>query len=153
MSLELARAHVQVRGMSVLVGTVDASGTPACCRGVGLVADPDLTRATVFVPLATSRDVIANAAATKRVAVMASQVIDHTGYQIKGHIRALRLATDDETMAVRAYLMAFADLIIRIGMSPRVARGITYEPAFAIEFDVKEIYDQTPGPNAGRCVQ
>jgi hypothetical protein len=153
MSLELARARVHARGMSILVGTVDANGAPACCRGVGLVADPDLTKATVFVPLATSRDMIANAAATKRIAVMSSQVVDHTSYQLKGHIRALRLATDDEMMAVRANVMAFADLIIRIGMSPRVARSITYDPAFAIEFDVEEIYDQTPGPNAGRCVQ
>ena len=139
--------------MSILVGTVDASGAPACCRGVALVADDALTTATVFVPLATSRDVVANAAATKRIAVMSSHVIAHTAVQLKGHIRALRLATDQEAMAVRSYLMAFADWIIHIGMAPRLARAITHEPAFAIDFAIEEIYDQTPGPKAGECVR
>lgn len=153
MSLDLARGRVQRRGMSILVGTVDATGAPACCRGVALLADEALTTATVFVPLATSRDIVANAAATKRIAVMTSHVIEHTGIQLKGRIRALRLATDRETMTVREDVMAFADWIIHIGMAPRLARAITYEPAFAIDFDVDEVYDQTPGPRAGACVR
>jgi hypothetical protein len=139
--------------MSILVGAVDASGAPACCRGVGLVADDALTTATVFVPLATSRDVVASAAATKRIAVVSSHVIDHTSFQLKGRIRALRLTTDEEVMTVSENVSAFADLIIHIGMAPRLARSITQEPAFAIDFSIDEIYDQTPGPNAGVCAR
>lgn len=139
--------------MSVLVGAVDAAGAPSCCRGLAVSADDALTSATVFVPLATSRDIVAGAAATKRIAVVVAHVIDHNAFQLKGRIRALRLATDAEAMTIRANLNAFADLLIHIGMAPRLARSITHEPAFAIDFDVDEVYDQTPGPNAGVCVR
>lgn len=139
--------------MSILVGAVDASGMPACCRGLAVVADDALSTATVFVPLATSRDIVAAAAATKRIAVVTAHVIDHNAFQLKGRIRALRLATDAEAMTIRANLNAFADLLIHIGMAPRLARSITHEPAFAIDFDIDEVYDQTPGPNAGACAR
>jgi hypothetical protein len=139
--------------MSILVGAVDRSGHPSCCRGVGLITDESLGSATVFVPLATSRDVVANAAASKRLAVVASHVIDHVGYQLKGRVRALRLATEEEGAAIRRHIGAFSDEIIGIGMAPRLARSITQWPAFVIEIDVEELYDQTPGPNAGVSVR
>jgi hypothetical protein len=153
MPLDSIHARVNAPGMSILVGSVDRSGHPACCRGVGLVTDDGLGSATVFVPLATSRDVVANAAASKRLAIVASHVIDHIGYQLKGRVRALRLATEAEGAVIRRHIGAFADEIIGIGMAPRLARSITQSPAFAIEIDVEELYDQTPGPKAGVSVR
>lgn len=139
--------------MSVLVGTADDAGMPACCRGIALVPDENLSSAVVYVPVATSRDVVANAATTKRLAVMASHPIDHISIQLKGTVQNVRLAREDEAALVRVRLEAFVDVLDRIGVPRQIARSIRHWPAFALEMKVDEIYDQTPGPKAGAAIR
>jgi hypothetical protein len=136
-------------GTSVLIGTVDANGAPATCRGIALVSADGCATATVYAPMATSQQTIANLAATGRLAVVACHPIDHCATQLKGHSRAVRLATDEEGAFVRRRLEEFADVLDQIGTPRRVTRRLAHWPAFAIEMQVDEIYDQTPGPKAG----
>jgi hypothetical protein len=136
-------------GTSVLVGTADAAAVPACCRGIAIRIDPDCSRATAFVPVATSRDVIANAATTRRAAFVVTRPIEHFSIQLKGTVEMIRLATDAEEPFVRQRLEEFADVLDTIGMPRRLTRALAYWPAFAIELAVGELYDQTPGPRAG----
>src|SRR5262245_171526 len=81
-------------GTSVLVGTVDPHGAPSCSRAVALRSSDDLRTATVFVPLATSQDIMQNVATTKRLAIAASFPADHCTTQLKGSVVEARLATD-----------------------------------------------------------
>lgn len=140
-------------GTSVLVGSSDANAVPACCRGIAVSTDGSVARATVYVPVATSRDVIANAATTKRLAVMITRVVEHVGVQLKGTVEAIRMAADDEAPFVRRRLNEFADVLDDIGLPRRVFRSVSHWPAFAIELNVEEVYDQTPGPRAGACIR
>ena len=139
--------------MSILVGSADASGGPACCRGIALVPAPDLATATVYVPAATSRDVLANAATTKRLAVVASHPIDHTSVQLKGTVQNIRLAREDEAPLVRGRLGEFVNVLDRIGVPRPLASSMSCWPAFALEIRVEELYDQTPGPKAGTAIR
>jgi hypothetical protein len=136
-------------GTSVLVGTADTQCVPACCRGVAAKIAPDLSRVVAYVPVATSRDVIANAAATRRVAVVVTRPIEHTSVQMKGTIETVRLATADEEEFIRERLEQFACVLDTIGIPRRRVRAVTHWPAFAIETKVDEVFDQTPGPRAG----
>ena len=136
-------------GMSVLVGSVDAGGHPACCRAVGLKSDDNLATATVFVPIATSKDTIANIAATRRLAVGGTHPIEHCATQLKGIAQATRLARDDEEPFIRAHLGGFAAILNSLGYPPRVTNAVVHWPAIAIEMRVDEIYEQSPGPKAG----
>lgn len=140
-------------GTSVLVGSADANAVPACCRGIAVSTDGTLARATVYVPVATSRDVIANAATTKKLAVMITRVVEHVGVQLKGTVEAIRMAADDEGPFVRRRLQEFAEVLDEIGLPRRVFLSINHWPAFAVEIAVEEIYDQTPGPMAGSCIR
>ena len=139
--------------MSILVGSADASGGPACCRGVALVPAPDLATATVYVPVATSRDVLANAATTKRLSVVSSHPIDHTSVQLKGIVQNIRLARDDEAPLVRGRLGEFVNVLAQIGVPRQLASSMSCWPAFALEMSVEELYDQTPGPKAGTAIR
>ena len=103
-------------GTSVLVGSADAGGVPACCRGIAVSTDHTLARATVYVPVTTSRDVIANAATTKKLAVMITRVVEHVGVQLKGTVEAIRLAGEDEGPFVRRRLQEFAEVLDEIGL-------------------------------------
>lgn len=140
-------------GTSVLVGSADADAVPACCRGIAVSTDAALNRATVYVPVATSSDVIANAATTKKLAVMITRVVEHVGVQLKGTVEAIRMAADDEAPFVKRRLNEFADVLDEIGLPRRIFRSVSHWPAFAIDLKVEEVFDQTPGPRAGTCIR
>ena len=145
-----ARAqHCLTPGLSILVATVDPQGFPSCCRGVAIASADDLETLTVYVPVATSQDIIRNVALTKRLAVAASHPIDHCTTQIKGTTTDARLARDDEAEVVRRGLDAFADVLDRIGVPRRLTRSVSHWPAFAITMRIEQMFEQTPGPQAG----
>src|SRR5687767_3291246 len=140
-------------GTSVLVGSADSNAVPACCRGIAVSTDHTLARATVYVPVATSRDVIANAATSKRLAVMITRVVEHVGVQLKGTVEAIRMASDDEEAFVRRRLNEFADVLDEIGLPRRIFTSVSHWPAFAVEVRVEDVFDQTPGPRAGSSLK
>jgi hypothetical protein len=136
-------------GTSIFVGTVAGDGTPLCCRAIALRADEDLAVATVYVPIATSRDTLANLAISGRLAVAVTKPIEHTTIQLKGTSTMARLARADEEAFVRSRLDGLADVLDRLGVPRRVTRSFAQWPAFAIEMRIDQIFDQTPGPRAG----
>jgi len=140
-------------GTSVLVGTADASCVPAGCRGIAVRIDPQFSRATAFVPVATSRDVIANAASTKRAAFVVTRIVEHFSVQLKGSVETIRLATDAEEPFVRSRLSEFAEVLDSVGLPRRLGETLACWPAFAIELNVEELFDQTPGPRAGTAIR
>jgi hypothetical protein len=122
---------------------------PSCCRGLALTSADNLEHATVYVPIATSRDIIANLATTRRVAVVASEPISHSTTQLKGTASTARFATDSEAAIVRGSLDAFKQVLDAIGVPHRVTERVSFWPAFAIDMRVEEVFEQTPGPKAG----
>jgi hypothetical protein len=140
-------------GVAVLVGTVDAQGTPSTCRGIAVASSDELATLTAYVPVATSQEVIRNIALTRRIAVAACHPITHRATQLKGIALDARLAREDEAPYVRERLEAFADVLDRVGVPRRVTRSVAHWPAFAITMQVEHVFDQTPGPNAGARIQ
>lgn len=140
-------------GRSVLVGTVDPSGWPASCRGVGLRLDPDRQGFTVYVPVATAAEAVANIATNGRIAVVSSDPLSHETLQLKGRIRAVRIAGADEEPVVRACVERFADVLDQAGLPRGVTRSVACWPAFAVDVAVEAVFDQTPGPRAGALVR
>ena len=136
-------------GTSVFVGTIGASGAPLCCRAVAIKADEDLVTATVYVPLATSRETIANLALTRRLAVVVTKPVEHLSVQLKGTSHDARLARDDEKAFVQSRLEGLGDVLDTLGIPRRITRSLSHWPAFAIEMQVDQIFEQTPGPRAG----
>ena len=137
-------------GTSVIVGAVDADGVPACCRGIALRVNEDSV--TVFVPMATSQEIVANVATNRRLAIVCSQPLSHESIQIKGVTQGVRLASAADESFVRAKLEQFADVLDTIGLPRRVTRSLAHWPAYAIEVSVEQLFDQTPGPKAGNVL-
>jgi len=136
-------------GVSVIVGTVDAGGAPACCRGIAIATTDDFETVTVYVPVATAQATVDNAGATRRVAVGCSHPLSHESIQIKGIARDIRPAEADAEVFVRRRLEEFAAVLEQIGLPPHVTMSVAHWPAFAIDVSVEEVFDQTPGPRAG----
>jgi hypothetical protein len=140
-------------GRSVLVGTADASGWPACCRGVALAVHPDGEGVTVYVPVVTGAETVANVASTGRIAVVCSDPASHETIQLKGRTGAVRVAAEDEAGAVDDFFERFASALDSVGLPRGLSRTVTRWPAFAIEVAVEAVFEQTPGPRAGCLVK
>ena len=107
----------------------------------------------MYIPVATGQDAIHNVATTKRLAITASNPPDHRTTQLKGTTIDARLARDDEQPFLRGRLDAFVDVLEGYGFPRGMARRLAYWPAFAVTIRVEEIFEQTPGPQAGNRIR
>ncbi len=143
---QVALAHT---GVSILVGTTGPDRIPAGVRGVGLTIRPDRCGATVFLPEATSAVCRENLTRDGRIALTFCRMATHYTIQLKGKAIAIRAARDDERPTIERYIEMFAEKLAEIGSSSLITRRMTRWPATAIEFEIAEVYAQTPGPDAG----
>jgi len=140
-------------GMVIVVGTVDAAGWPVTCRAVALVGHDDGLGVTVYMPVATSAETIANLATSGRIAIVSTCPADHGTIQLKGRSREVRVADEREAEIVAGQVELVADALDRIGLPRRMTRSLVSWPAFAVDVDVESVFDQTPGPRAGALVK
>jgi hypothetical protein len=140
-------------GLSILVGTVDAKGTPACCRAVAITSHDSLETVTVYLPVATSHATIQNIAMTGRLAVATTHPIEHSATQLKGATKETRLAREDEAAFVRGRLDDWANILHTLGVPQRLSHSVAHWPAFAVTMRVEQVFDQTPGPKAGTSLR
>ena len=136
-------------GASILVATVDARGVPSCCRAAAVTSDDDLKTVAIYLPIATSQQTINDIATTHRIAVAATHLREHSSIQLKGTACTARLAREDEAALVEDRYQAFAEVLHKIGLPRRLTRSVVHWPAFVVDMKVEEIFEQTPGPNAG----
>jgi hypothetical protein len=136
-------------GMVIVVGTVDAGGWPVTCRAAALVGQEGDGRVTVYLPVATSAETIANVANSGRVAIVSSCPGDHGTIQLKGRSCGVRLAGESEAELVAAQVERLAEVLEAVGVPRRVTKSLAAWPAFAVEVQVESVFDQTPGPRAG----
>ncbi|UJR86559.1 pyridoxamine 5'-phosphate oxidase family protein [Sandaracinus amylolyticus] len=135
-------------GPSMLIATRDAQRMPECTRAVGVVVRGS-ARITIYVPRSVGARAVANLATEPRIALTFSRPHDHRTYQLKGTTTAVRDAGDDERAIVEAYRASFAVALDVVGIPRRVTMRVATWPAVAIDLDVTDVFDQTPGPAAG----
>ena len=140
-------------GVSVLVGTRDASLFPESVRALGALAPAGGEEVTVFVPRATAAATVANLGDNGRVSVCFTRIQDHRSLQPKGGLVELRDARADERPAVERYRLQLAENLGWIGLPRRLSLRIASWPCHAVRFRVESVFDQTPGPGAGEALR
>jgi len=137
------------QGVSILVGTCDADGNPACMRATGIRLADDRRHATVYLPEATSRHTLTNVRANARVAVYLSYPLDHRSYQLKGPVTAVAPADESARADIERYMEVWSGAVEHIGMPLEVLMTVARWPSVALQFRIDELFLQTPGPGAG----
>jgi hypothetical protein len=90
--------------------------------------------------------------ANGQAALTVARPTDERACQVKGQFMDVRTVQHDELAHVRQQWSDFLDNLEYIGI-PRVASRTWIDvPDFAIRLRVTEVFDQTPGPNAGRTI-
>lgn len=75
----------------------------------------------------------------------------HEAYQFKGRYLRHRTAQPDDFEIVERVRIRFLRAVLRFFGDDAIApvRAFVQQPAMAVEFEVREIFVQTPGPGAG----
>jgi Pyridoxamine 5'-phosphate oxidase len=142
-------------GVSVVVGTRDTDLTPEITRAWGLLVSKDRKSISLCVPLATSHKTFDNLAGNGQIAVCCCLPTSYKTVQLKGQ----RVETADpsraDLAAVEKHREAFGRLNEHIGV-PRQRyetfwrRELETSPVLVkLRFSPEQIFDQTPGPDAG----
>ena len=136
-------------GGSVVVGTVDADGMPDASRCWLLRVGPDGASVRCLLP-AHDRRTLDNLAGGGLVALNFTHVLTLDSIQVKGRARRVGQPTDADLAASAQYRDAFFANVEESDGTPRSLLDRMVPAAFvAVEVDVTDTFDQTPGPNAG----
>jgi hypothetical protein len=136
-------------GLSIHVATRDRQLWPESCVAVALRVHADRKHVDLFLPLPRSQSVLDNLADNNLVAFSGSEATTHRTVQLKGR----SIAIEPESPADRSFIDAHLDRAVTmfdlVGVPYAVTGRIVHTPAMRVTVDVAEIYQQTPGPDAG----
>jgi predicted pyridoxine 5'-phosphate oxidase superfamily flavin-nucleotide-binding protein len=139
-------------GVSIVVGTRDASLVPECTRAWGIRVSKDGKSVTIFLTETMSRKTIQNLRENGQVAMSCARPTDHMACQLKGRLRAIRPAGVRDRECRNRWGQDFRGELMAIGVPAPLFDALIRDPALAIDIDVTEVFHQTPGPGAGEKV-
>ena len=138
----------------MLVGTRNKALRPTVRRAFGALAEPASDIVTFFLPEYDSGRTMENLADNGRVALLVIDAFTHQTRQFKGAFVAARPATDQDKAVRDVYIdkmvVHFRNWFLPV--PDPFWREFTVEPSQAVSFRVEAIFDQTPGPNAGKAL-
>jgi general stress protein 26 len=135
--------------VSVLVGSRDAQRVPEAMRSAGMRVSADGTRFSLYLPVAGSARTVANLRDNGRVAVTVSRPHDNRSVQVKGTVTALREGDEADRVIAETYRAQYGAGNEPLGIPLAISLRFKVFPCFVVEAQVTELYEQTPGPNAG----
>ena len=139
-------------GVSVVVGTRDADLMPECTRAWGIHIEKDRRTVTIFLTEAISRQTLRNLRENGQIAISCTRPTDHVACQLKGRLRAIRPADQRDRERSRHWHREFVEEIVAIGVQAEVGEAWITEPTLAVEIDVTDVFQQTPGPGTGEKI-
>lgn len=144
--------------VSVLVGTRDSRLVPEITRAWGPRVAENRQRVSLCVPLATSRKTLDNLDANGEIAVTFSLPTNYRTFQLKGRHATTAEPDSTDLAAVERHRDAFAMVNERLGQPRRQVEAFwraeieTSTVLVKIAFAPDQVFDQTPGPGAGRSL-
>jgi hypothetical protein len=136
-------------GVSVVVGTRDASLIPECTRAWGILVHEDRTSVTIFLTDTISRKTIQNLRENGQIAISCARPTDHQACQLKGRLRTIRPTEASERDGRRRWRDDFLGELVAVGIPAALFEALITEPALAVDIEVTDVFHQTPGPGAG----
>ncbi|MGH9681231.1 MAG: hypothetical protein ACRD4Y_14895 [Candidatus Acidiferrales bacterium] len=142
-------------GVSVVVGTRDAGLIPEVTRAWGLLVSKDRKSVSLCAPLATSAKTLNNLAANGQMTICCSLPTSYKTVQLKGQWIERADPSRADLAAVKRHREAFGRLNESIGISRQRTETFwrreleTSSALVKLCFAPDQIFDQTPGPDAG----
>lgn len=136
------------------LATRDAEFKTEPHRVFGLqIPGPDSLR--FFLYQGTGEKSRANLMANKLVALSITNAFTFESYQFKGKMTEIRLITQEEEEFIANYISEMDRIVVAIGLpypENSIVAQTDYKPSWAVEFQVEQIFDQTPKAGTGNLV-
>lgn len=136
-------------GVAVILGTADEAGRPEVSYVWGPRANAGDGSISLFLEEARSGRTLANAHATRRLAVTFADPVSYHSIQLKGTFTGVCAPDAEEDEWVQRHREAFATSTALVGDPQYGRRNYWMEGVLRIDMSVECAFDQTPGPNAG----
>jgi hypothetical protein len=158
MSVQLAADQVVfLHGpLSMNVGAVGRDGWPCVCRAQGVLVARDRRSLTVLLSAARGRAVLEALDAGSAITLVASRPTTHATLQLKA-ASAVRVGVSAAHRAASARCVAaFGGELEALGyakeLKSTLATILPTDDLVALRFMPEIVFDQTPGPDAGRVL-
>jgi hypothetical protein len=139
-------------GVGIHIGTRNAQFEPNGARAISGRVDSDGKHLHVYIASVAAERVLPDLESNGFAAVVFARPIDERACQIKGTFVSVRPITDDERAYAAAQWNAFLGHLDYIGI-PGVSAATWISTAdLAIRLKVTAIFEQTPGPDAGKAL-
>jgi hypothetical protein len=139
-------------GVDVYVATRSADLIPESLLGMGVRVHPDRSTVTVYIPAAGAETTLANLRDNAQVAATFCYPPEHRVFQIKGRCKGFRDSTPADREIQGIFRSAMITSFALIGIPRVLTRGLPWWPSIAIDFEVSDVYAQSPGPRAGERI-
>jgi hypothetical protein len=136
-------------GCSTFLGTVDADGNPAATHAIGAQVLEAGTRLRVILN-AEEHQMIDNLRSTAVVALGATDVPTLRSVQVKGRMVLVEPVTAADRIRTDEYIATYFNTINASDGTPlELLHRLVPRELVALVMTVDELFDQTPGPQAG----
>jgi hypothetical protein len=139
-------------GVSVMVGTRNSSLMPECTRAWGIRVGTKRDSVTIFLSKAFAGHTLENLRDNGQIAVTCTRPTDHVTCQLKGQVKSMKSVISADREVSRRWHREFIAELKAIGVPPALGEAWIAEPTVAVEITVSDVFDQTPGPGAGKKI-
>jgi hypothetical protein len=133
-------------------GTRDENLVPRVHRVFGWRVGADRETLTLLIPEVFTEKLFTSLEDNGQVAFTAGHAISHETYQFKGTSIQTRPSDEADRELFEAYLAKMLGLMSSLGFSPNQVEPAILRPCTTLDFKVREIFIQTPGPEAGTSI-
>jgi hypothetical protein len=137
-------------GISILVGTCDLETRPEVARAVGASVSRDRSEVTIYLHEAWGAKALANLRANGEIAVGFSRPLDNFAIQLKGRTTRFLSPSEGDRSVVDRYHATYSEQLYMVGFPRSITRRFVLWPAVGVTFTVRDVFVQTPGPDAGK---
>jgi hypothetical protein len=151
--LSVEHAEFLQGGLAIDLATRDRRNIPSLARAIGCRIAPDRSRLSVLVANRMIDRFIAALTDTQMIAAVFCLASTHRAVQVKGTDAVIEKALPTDVALVEQTITEFAADIVKLGFEEAHARAdMTYRPEelIVITFTPDAVYEQTPGPDAGK---
>ncbi len=136
-------------GSGIVVGVVGLDGRPLALRAWGLdVAADNELRVVMGLD-----EALVDHLPGRPIAVTSSEVRTFRSHQVKGTARAVHPATPEDEELAASQTAVFFEVVHEIDGNPiELLRRLLPARYHTVEMIVSEVFEQSPGPNAGSSI-
>ena len=139
-------------GVGIHVGTRNEHLEPNGARAISVKVDESGEQLVVYMAAVAARRVLPDLKSNGHAAVVFARPVDERACQVKGQFVRTRRVTSSERMYAQAQWDAFLENLERIGIPRASSRTWISVADVAITLNVTGIFNQTPGPDAGKTL-